>query len=441
MANEFAALKPVDSSMFSRAGYDEETWALLFEFRSTKEIRAYKNVSPEVADAALAAESLGKFFNSQIKGNPGWEFETLGADPAQQPEPPKKPEIEGGITDADIQACDPSWKGEDEAVAEEENRGLEYNFPTGRLDNIAETYGGIKREPFGSETALTTQPVGEIMAAWTAPESAAEALDLMAEREGEINAIIAQNKETGEKALTVRVDSAEKRLAASETLNRLVSKADLTKAALDPFRKVLHEAYTEAQGKVKAGVDPLDAGIRHVKAQILAWDREQERLRQQEIFEARKAADAEARRLQEEESARLTLAEVSDKLEEGDVAGAEALIAAPIEAPRQYVQPQYIAPAAPKVEGQSTSTVWKVDREAVESDETGAAYISSITKLLIAVKNGHYAIEQAAPLLSWDFSAADKLAGALMSAFNVPGLTASPKSTLRVGRGRPRKNQ
>ena len=94
---------------------------------------------------------------------------------------------------------------------------------------------------------------------------------------------------------------------------------------------------------------------------------------------------------------------------------------------------------APKIEGQSTSTTWKVDRELVESDETGQSYIASITALLKAVRDGKYPIDQAAPLLSWDFAAADKLAGALMGAFNVPGLSAKPVSTLRVGAGRKKK--
>jgi hypothetical protein len=240
----------------------------------------------------------------------------------------------------------------------------------------------------------------------------------------------------------VRIDTAEKRVEASETLNRLVNKADTTKAALDPLRKVLYDVYMETGGKVKAGLEPLEAGIKHVKAQILSWDQAQERIRQQKIREDNERRDAEARRLQEAEAARLKLLDVQDALDEGDEQRAETLFDAPvIEVPRPYVAPVYVPPAAPKIEGQSTSTTWKVDRDAVESDETGAAYIASITALLKAVRDGKYPIDQAAPLLSWDFSAADKLAGALMGAFSVPGLTAAPVSTLRVGRGRPRKNK
>jgi hypothetical protein len=279
----------------------------------------------------------------------------------------------------------------------------------------------------------TLPPQGELLGAWTAPESAAEALDLLAERDGEIKAIIAQNVQTGQQALTVKVDSQDSRLAASETLDRLVAKKNKTVEALDPFRNVLYEVYDETRAKVKAGVDPLENGIKHVKQQILSWDQQQERLRQEQLRKAREEAEAEARRRQQAESERVTLAEVGERIERGDEAGAQTLFDAPIEAPKPYVAPQIIPPAAPKVEGQSTATTWKVDRDAVESDETGVAYLTSITLLLRAVKDGSYPVEQAAPLLSWDFAKADKLAGAMMSAFNVPGLSAAPKTTLRVG--------
>jgi len=210
---------------------------------------------------------------------------------------------------------------------------------------------------------------------------------------------------------------------------------------LDPLRKVRYGVYMETGGKVKAGVEPLEAGIKHVKAQILTWDQTQERIRQEALRKAREEAEAEARRLQEAEAERLKLLDVQDALDEGDVQRAETLFDAPvIEVPRPYIPPTYVPPAAPKIEGQSTSTVWKVDRDAVESDDTGQSYIASITALLKAVRDGKYPIDQAAPLLSWDFAACDKLAGALMAAFKVPGLTAAPSTMLRVSRGRRKKS-
>jgi hypothetical protein len=484
MSNEFAALKPVESSMFSRAGYDEANWLLLFEFKSTHEIRSYKNVAPEVADSALTSESLGKFFNSQIKSNPSWEYDVLGADPSQMPEPPKAKPVESlSVMDEDIKLCEPGWNGhsidpapqmhvseignyppsdagnitfeklqaeyarsigcEPQEVVWSKQPGDPEKFPEGRWDLQVDRVDVYSQHPDGSftpldggidvgQTAIVRQPVGEVLAAWRAPESAAEALDLLSEREGEIKAIIAQNVKTGQQALAVRIDTAEKRVEASETLNRLVSKADTTKAALDPLRKVLYDVYMETGGKVKAGLEPLEAGIKHVKAQILGWDQAQERIRQQKIREDNERRDAEARRLQEAEAARLKLLDVQDALDEGDEQRAETLFDAPvIEVPRPYVAPVYVPPAAPKIEGQSTSTKWKVDEDLIEDDQ---AYTASIVALMRAVIAGKYDMQQAAALLKWDLSAANKLAGALGASFNVPGLSVKEVGSLSVRR-------
>ena len=466
----YECLKPVKSSMFSRAGYSESTWELLFEFLSTKEIRAYKNVAPEVADEALTAPSIGKWWNANVKSNPAWEYEVLGADPSQTPEPPKAKPVESlSVMDEDIKLCEPGWNGHGIAPQPKIEAGVyppsdagnitiemlqaEYARSTGRepqevvwfeqpgdpekfldpqvdrVDVYAKTGDGYT--PI-EQTAIVRQPVGEVLAAWRAPESAAEALDLLSEREGEIKAIIAQNVETGQQALTVRIDTAEKRVEASETLNRLVSKADTTKAALDPLRKVLYDVYMETGGKVKAGLEPLEAGIKHVKAQILGWDQAQERIRQQKIREDNERRDAEARRLQEAEAARLKLLDVQDALDEGDEQRAETLFDAPvIEVPRPYVAPVYVPPAAPKIEGQSTSTKWKVDEDLIEDDQ---AYTASIVALMRAVIAGKYDMQQAAALLKWDLSAANKLAGALGASFNVPGLSVKEVGSLSVRR-------
>lgn len=441
MPTLYDCLKPVNSSMFSRAGYSDDTWELLLEFKSTREIRAYKHVSPEAADEVLSAESLGKYFNSQIKGNSTWEFDTLGADPSQQPvEKPKPAETTLGVIDADIKLVEPGWDGEKIVRRDSPEQVAQTNAFLDRILDPAPDCAQPEGEVIKSQSVtLTQQTQGELLGAWTAPESAAEALDLLSERSNEIKAIIAQSKSTGEQALTVRVTDEASHLAASETLKKLVAKKDTTTALLEPFRVVLFSAYEEARGYKAAAITPLEAGEKHIKLQITTYMTAQERERQKKIREAQEAAEAESRRRKAEESQRLTLAEVDDALESGDEQKAQTLFDQPIQAPRPYVQPEYIAPAAPKVEGQSTSTVWKIDRDLVESDETGQAYVASIMKLLAAVKVGTYPIEQAAQLLQWDFSAADKLAGAMMAAFNVPGLQAGPQSTLRVSRGRKKK--
>lgn len=466
MASEFDALKPVQSSMFSRAGYVDATWTLVLEFKSTGEIRAYKNVAPEVAEEALRAKSLGQWWNQNIRGNADWESELLGADPSLPvKEAPKKQtravDPECGLTEEELNYIAP-------------DPALTTGIPVeamGLQPTVAETYGGIKRtaapgdipgrfpEPssagdinvqklqnyfgvteFGpntgcrpnsdldengdvKESAMTRQTQGEIMPKWEAPESAAEALDLMAQYSTEIAAVIAANIDTGQQALTVRIVDAGSRLEASEVLDRLVAKTDTTKTLLDPFRKVLYEAYTEAGDKVKKALGPLEQGVAHVKGIILAYDRAQEAIRQQKMREAREAAEAEARRLQQEEQQRLTLAEVTDAIEEGDMQRAETLFDKPVEVPRQYVAPEYIPPAAPQIKGQSGRQNWKIVEEELD-----------LVAFLRAVKEDKFPLDQAANLVSFNIPALNGLARSLKKAFDIPGARAEDQGSLSVRR-------
>jgi len=515
MANIYDSLQPVKSSMFSRAGYSDATWELLFEFKSSGEIRSYAQVSPEVADEALSAESLGKWFNANIKGNSSWEFEVLGADPnapplvnvekkADKPKAAKKPPVaDMGISVADIQNVDPSYQpderginGLDACIGDEDHPlttwptygGIDRSQTTIPLNKV-EVLGSGKIEwddkhniagisPFTEEDVFTgdvkvsaptmrdlqnahakvekqpdvllfttpptdpesfdmkelaVQSTAEIMPKWTAPESAAEALELLSERETEINALIESCKQAGKAALAVKVTDADSRLKASDTLTGLVEQKDRAKELLEPFRVQLYEAYTYAQQKGKAAVDPIESAVTHVKKQMVAWDQEQERQRQAAIRKARDEAAAEEKRRQEAESQRLTLLELEDKLDQGDEAGAQALFEQPIQAPRQYVQPVYTPSAAPTIEGQSSSTRWKVDETPLESEE---GYLDSVMALLRAVKDDKIEMRMAASYLKWDLVSLNKLAGALRGAFSVPGLTAAPVGNISVRRSK-----
>ena len=58
---------PVTSSNIKSVGYDAELSILYVQFHGGK-LYAYKGVSKEVYDEFLNAESIGKYFMSQIKG-------------------------------------------------------------------------------------------------------------------------------------------------------------------------------------------------------------------------------------------------------------------------------------------------------------------------------------------------------------------------------------
>jgi hypothetical protein len=58
--------KPVDSSVIAAIGYDAPRALLEIEFRTGK-VYAYSDVPPAAHEALLAAESIGRHFNLEIR--------------------------------------------------------------------------------------------------------------------------------------------------------------------------------------------------------------------------------------------------------------------------------------------------------------------------------------------------------------------------------------
>ena len=86
-----------NSSMLSEIGYDEDTFTLAVRYKSSGDIYHLANVSPEVHDDLIHAESIGGHFNKHLKG----KFPTTKQGP-DGPEPPKqaKPKAEPQVVDA-----------------------------------------------------------------------------------------------------------------------------------------------------------------------------------------------------------------------------------------------------------------------------------------------------------------------------------------------------
>lgn len=59
---------PVSSSMIRSFGYDADTTSLEIEFIKGGSVWLYSEFPPEQYEAMQGAESVGKFFLSQIKG-------------------------------------------------------------------------------------------------------------------------------------------------------------------------------------------------------------------------------------------------------------------------------------------------------------------------------------------------------------------------------------
>ncbi len=58
----------VDSSVFSRVGYDAVAQELLVEFAESGQTYLYSDVPAAVAEAFLAADSHGRYYHEEIRG-------------------------------------------------------------------------------------------------------------------------------------------------------------------------------------------------------------------------------------------------------------------------------------------------------------------------------------------------------------------------------------
>jgi len=66
--NQAIAMLPVSSSMAAKVGYDCEREILQIEFNSGL-VYQYSDVEPETWECLQSADSIGRFYNQEIKGN------------------------------------------------------------------------------------------------------------------------------------------------------------------------------------------------------------------------------------------------------------------------------------------------------------------------------------------------------------------------------------
>ena len=86
------ALTPVKSSQIASIGYDAASKTLAVQFKRFKDgqpttVYHYSNVEPETFAQFEAAESKGRFFGAQIKGNTNYPYQKI--------EPEDKDEAQG----------------------------------------------------------------------------------------------------------------------------------------------------------------------------------------------------------------------------------------------------------------------------------------------------------------------------------------------------------
>lgn len=368
-------LKPVESSMFSHAGYDDATWTLYVTFRSTGETRAYLKVPPELGDEVLNSKSLGSAFNAKIKGK--FEHEIQPADPATAPAPAAPPVLEGGLSNEDIDSV------------------------LGVSVEAGGAYGG--QDPTLVATVTVTSPDLDAQAAIALPVQKAP----------EIDSIVEQGRKTANEARAIVVRDAISYAAAGQMLKVLQAARDRAFAFLDPIRDAIYKAYQVAQKRQKEALEPIDEAMSFLKAGMGRWTQIQEQARLQRQQEANQAAQQQSEQQRQEQSQQLTLAEVQEALTQGDTARAEDLMQHPIEAPAQYVAPVHVASAVPDVKGIATRKNWKVKQDTLD-----------MVAFLTAVRDGKFDIPRAAKLVQFYVAGLNQLARSMEEAFNVPGVQA-----------------
>lgn len=178
----------------------------------------------------------------------------------------------------------------------------------------------------------------------------------------------------------------------------LLTVKDLRKEIQETFGPLKEKAWAAHKAIVaeeKRHEDPLIKAEGIVKPLMVAWDREQARIREEEERRLRE----EARKREEE---RQLQAAIEAELE-GNKAEAEAIIAEPV-----YVPPVVLPKATPKVVGIATKTNWKFR-------------ITDISKI-------------PREYLCPDEVKIGQMVRALKEQFNVPGIEAYPEQNIAAGR-------
>lgn len=227
----------------------------------------------------------------------------------------------------------------------------------------------------------------------------------------ELDTVKTEAQSWPERARAAIVATAEQYASAGELLKGIKSLRAKIAETFDPHVKRAHEAH-KALVKEKADAEaPLAEAERILKAALIAFDQEQERLRVAEQRRLDEIARAE------EETRRLNLAAAMEK--EGNtfgdaamVAEAEELISAPV-----MVAAPAVARTTPKVSGIAMATTYR----------------AQVTDLLALVK--HVAANpQLLPLLQVNQTALNGQARSLKTSLRLPGVQVLADQTVRAGR-------
>ena len=335
-------LTPCDSSFISGYLYNDEHWVFTIQFRNGP-TKAYQNVEPEVYEDFLAAESKGKWFNATMKH----KYESLV--------------IEEGVTVAD------KVEGRGDAAEPEQNKagsassaGADLRNPP-LSDERPSAVPDDEPDPTISAEIAVMPSEGENLPPLQPPTTITDALKMLNENAGLIQATVEQNGRIAKSASALRVTDVASYEKAGNELRFLTEVKDRSVKFLDPIRALLLKPYQVAQSKLREACDPLDGAVTYLKRQRLDWSAVQERIR----AEKQRAAQAEADRIAEEErqkaGVQMTWNELGNALEQGDEAKAAELIESPIQTPPVYQAPVHVESEVPKTAGVSRRAKWAIE--------------------------------------------------------------------------------
>lgn len=248
-------------------------------------------------------------------------------------------------------------------------------------------------------------------------------------------------------AITIR--TAEDRTSATDFLRAIKGAKDRVNTIFGPMVDAAHKAWKKATETRGSLLTPLDTAERTVKATILQYDQEQERIRleEQRRLQAIERERAERERLKAEQEAAKQRAIQEQKEREALEARRQAEEADATERKRLLAQAEAAerkaAVAAIKVEEkreradsvvEHVVTVSGPEKQAGEATrKIWKAKLTSIDALIAAAAQGN---DVAKSFLLFDQSTANRLAGATKGAVQTPGVEYYPETSLAVRGGR-----
>jgi KTSC domain len=470
--HEIPNLQAVQSSMFDGVAFDETRWTLTLVFKSGL-ILAYQQVPPEEYETFIAAKSLGKHYNANVKdkykalvvreaGEPHERMQEKAASPQQESPPPNGTDAAKG---SGQQAEPDSTHGSQESDKPQATV-IETEFikipPSDKklgpfLMQDCYVHMGVTKHwqrpdgswvceqchPNPSRKAAVSPPSATqdesqglsrapmLLEPLEAPKTPQDAITLLSENDGLIQATIRGNRELAAESMKLAVSDAKTYETAGNQLKVLVTARDRAFKFLDPIRAVLLKPYQLAQQRLKEATDPIDTATAHLKQHRIRWFNEQEAIRIAEEARLRKLQEEQAEAERKARGEQLTLGAIDEALAGGDHATAEALLNEPIAAPPEYLPPVRVESIVPQVQGISRRSKWIGEVTNFED------LILDVASGICSVRDGKGLLGHAPPsFLEANMTAINLSAKSQKKAFNYAGLKAYDAGSESVRRAK-----